>query len=176
MSKSDKLLYTYLHVFFITTALRQLLKLVGQAWVEGKPYFKQLIRSILKLKVFLFLFMRERERQEWRWGRNLQETQEGRPGGSPVIWGSPETLSVPIQSTGLIQPSREEARRVQWAPVSADSNPSAGERESQGGLLTEAPGPTCRRPLLPAGPEGVPHTWLQMTRTPVVCFLMLWFS
>lgn len=61
MSKSNKLLYTFPHVFFIITALQQLLKLVGQAQVEGKPYFKQLIRSILMLKVFLFLFMQERD-------------------------------------------------------------------------------------------------------------------
>ena len=74
----------------------------------------------------------------------------GQPWGFPVIWGSPETLSVPTQSTGLTQPSREEARRVQWAPVSADGNPSARAPVTHGSLLTQPPGPTCWRPLLPA--------------------------
>ena len=59
MSKCDTLLYTFPRVFFIVTALQQLLRLVGQARVEGKPYFKQLIRTILMLKVSLFLFMQE---------------------------------------------------------------------------------------------------------------------
>lgn len=79
MSKSDKLLYTFPHVFFITTARQQLLKLVGQARVEGKPYFKQLIRSILMLKVFLFLFMQERD------GVEVGEEPAGNAGGQ--AWG-----------------------------------------------------------------------------------------
>ena len=55
MCKSDKLLYTCPRVFFIITALQQL------ARVEGKPDFKQLIRTILMLKVSLFLFIQERD-------------------------------------------------------------------------------------------------------------------
>ena len=150
MCKSDKLLYTCPRVFFIITALQQLLRLVGQARVEGKPDFKQLIRTILMLKVSLFLFIQERDGSGGG-GRTCRDCRRAAL-GFPVIWGSPETLSVPTQSTGLTQPSREEARRVQWAPVSADGNPSARAPVTHGSLLTQPPGPTCWRPLLPADP------------------------
>lgn len=95
----------------------------------------------------------ERERETER-----ESTPAGIRGGQPWVLfcdlghASPEVLSVPTQSTGLTQPSQEEARWVPWAPVSADGN-LPRQHSAQGGLLTRPPGLTCWRPLLPADPE-----------------------